>query len=93
MGLPNTGSLEFPWPGLDLEMTPSVSEALAVRADRAARFDDYLVSVSTADFTQPIDVLENGTNPLVECLFTVFEEEFWHNRYAARDLTQLEAAT
>jgi hypothetical protein len=93
MGLPNTGSLEFPWPGLDLEMTPSVSEALAVRADRAARFGDYLVLVSTADFTQPIDVLENGTNPLQECISTVFEEQFWHNRYAARDLTQLEAAT
>jgi hypothetical protein len=37
-------------------------------------------------------VLENGTNPLQECIYTVFEEKFWHNRYAQRDLTQLEAA-
>ena len=92
IGLPNSGSVDFPWPGLDYDLTPSVSEALAVRADRAARFRDYLSSVATTDFTRPIDVLENGTNPLHECICTVFEEEFWHNRYARRDLAQLEAA-
>ena len=35
MGLPNSGSVDFPWPGLDYDLSPSVSEALAVRADRA----------------------------------------------------------
>jgi hypothetical protein len=93
MGLTNTGSVDFPWPDLDDTLTPSVSEALAVRADRAARFRDYLATVTTTDFTRPIDVLENGTNPLQECIYTVFEEEFWHNRYAQRDLAELEAAT
>ena len=38
IGLPNTGSIDFPWPGLDHDLTPTVSEALAVRADRATRF-------------------------------------------------------
>ena len=93
IGLPNTGSLNFPWPGLDYDLTPSVSEALAVRADRATRFRDYLASIAAGDFTQPIDVLENGINPLQDCIWTVFEEEFWHNRYALRDLEQLEAST
>ena len=37
-------------------------------------------------------MLENGPNPVQECICTVFEEEFWHNRYALRDLAQLEAA-
>jgi hypothetical protein len=37
-------------------------------------------------------VPENGTNPLQECVYTVFEEEFWHNTYAMRDLIQLAAA-
>ena len=92
MGLPNSGSVDFPWPGLDYDLTPSLSEALAARADNATRFREYLESVSTADFTRPIEVLENGTNSLQECLYTVFEEEFWHNRYALRDLDQLEAA-
>jgi hypothetical protein len=90
MGLPNSGSVDFPWPGLDPGSVPTVSEALAARAERAARFRDYLASVSTSDFARPIDVLENGVNPLQECLYTVFEEEFWHNRYALRDLVQLE---
>ena len=45
IGLPNTGSVDFPWPDLDHDLTPSVSEALAVRADRAARFRDFLATV------------------------------------------------
>ena len=93
IGLPNTGSLDFPWPGLDYTLTPSFAEALAVRADRSARFRDYLVSVSAKEFARPVEVLENGTVPLQECIYTVFEEEFWHNRYALRDLALLEAAT
>lgn len=93
IGLPNTGSLDFPWPGLDYSLTPSVSDALAVRADRATRLRDYLAALAAADLDRPIDVLENGSNPLQECIYTVFEEEFWHNRYALRDLAQLETAT
>lgn len=92
IGLPNRGSVDFPWPGLDYGLTPSVSEVLAVRADRAGRFRDYLASVTPTELTRPIDVLENGSVPLHECIYTVFEEEFWHNRYALRDLVELEAA-
>jgi hypothetical protein len=92
IGLPNSGSVDFPWPGLDDGLQPSFSDVLAVRADRVARVRDFLATVETSDFARPIDVLENGTNPLDECLFTVFEEEFWHNRYALRDLALLEAS-
>jgi hypothetical protein len=92
IGLPNTGSLDFGWPNLDYGQTPSVAVALAVRAGRAAAFRDYAARLSTADFTRPIEVLENGTNPLQECIYTVLEEEFWHHRYALRDLEVLEAA-
>jgi DinB superfamily/Pentapeptide repeats (8 copies) len=92
IGLPNTGSMDFPWAGLDYDLAPSVSEALAVRADRARRFRDYLETIVATDFARTIDVLENGTNQLQECIYTVFEEEFWHDRYAQRDLAQLETA-
>ncbi|MBA3764545.1 MAG: DinB family protein [Actinobacteria bacterium] len=92
IGLPNRGSVDFPWPDLEYDLAPTVPEALAVRADRATRFGDYLGSVATTDLARPIDVLENGANPLHECIYTVFEEEFWHNRYALRDLALLEAA-
>ena len=90
IGLPNTGSTDFGWPGLDRGADPTIDEALAVRAERAARLRDYLGGVAPADLTRAVDVLENGTNPVSECLHTVFEEEFEHNRYAGRDLAQLE---
>ena len=93
IGLPNSGSADLPWPGLDDHLTPSVSEVLAVRAERGTRLRDYLASIAATDFTRPIEVRENGTNPLQECIYTVFEEEFWHNRYARRDLAQLETAS
>ena len=92
IGLPNTGSLDFPWPGLDLERRPSVADALAVHSDRATRLGASLESVQPADLGRLIEVLENGANPLRECIFTVFEEEFWHIRYARRDLAALGAA-
>jgi uncharacterized damage-inducible protein DinB len=89
IGMPNTGSIDFPWPGLQYDLAPSLSDVLAVRAGRAERFRDFLASVSTDDLARPVDVLENGTTPLLECIFTVFEEEFWHLRYAVRDLARL----
>ena len=91
MGLPNSGSVEFPWPGLDQDAAPTLAEALEVRADRASRLRDYLATITAADLAREVEVLENGTAPVQECMYTVFEEEFWHNRYAQRDLTELES--
>ncbi len=90
-GLPNSGSVDVPFPGLDYSLTPTSDEALAVLEDRSQRVRDYLVGVTASDFTTPVEILENGTNPIQECLFTVFEEAFWHNRYARRDLELLGA--
>jgi hypothetical protein len=90
MGLPNSGSADFGWPGLDRAANPTVGEALAVRAERAARFRDYLAGLTPDDLDRTVDVLENGPSPVRECVFTVFEEEFHHNRYADRDLAHFE---
>jgi hypothetical protein len=91
IGLPNTGSLDFPFPGIDLDQRPTLDEALAVHAERAALVRNYLATMSAEDLDRPVEVLENGTNPVRECLFTVFEETFWHVRYARRDLAVLAA--
>ena len=91
IGMPNSGSVDYPWPGLDYSSTPTLAEALDVRAARSARFRDFVAPVAEGDFERSIDVPENGPHPLVECLYTVFEEEFWHLRYATRDLATLEA--
>ena len=45
IGLPNSGSVDFPFPGLDRSLTPSVAEALEVRADRATRLRNHLPTV------------------------------------------------
>ena len=90
IGLPNAGSADFGWPGLDRAAHPTFDEVLAVRAERAKRLRDYLDGVTPADLTREVDVLENGTTPVNECLYTVFEEEFEHNRYAVRDLAHVE---
>ena len=92
MGLPNTGSRDFPWPGLQYDLEPSLDEALAVRADRLARFRDHLRTATPADLERSVDILENGPHPVLECVYTVFEEEFWHLRYSRRDLTTISAA-
>jgi hypothetical protein len=91
IGLPNSGSVDEPWPGIEQHAEPSISDALRSRADRAARVADFLDSLTIDEFSRSIDVLENGPHPLVECIYTVFEEPFWHNRYARRDLEILRA--
>jgi hypothetical protein len=89
IGLPNSGSIDAPWPGLDQSLAPTFAEALSVRSDRVRRFTDYLETVDPDEFTHHVVVLENGDEQLLHCLHTVFEEEFWHNRYARRDLELL----
>ncbi len=93
IGLPNSGSVDFPWPDVDQALQPSVAEALAARADRAERVADFLATMTAADLDRSVDILENGPHPLRECIYTVFEEPFWHNRYARRDLDRLLAST
>ena len=91
-GLPHSGPIEFPWPDLDREAAPSLSEVLAARADQAISLGDYLAAVTTDDLTRSVDVLENGPHLARDCISTVFEEEFWHHRYAERDLAKLETS-
>lgn len=91
IGLTNTGSIDFPFPGIDRASNPSLADAVAVRADRSARFAELLDASTPEGLERTVDVLENGPHPVRECIFTVFEEEFWHLRYARRDLATLGA--
>lgn len=89
MGLANTGSTDFPFPGIDRAAEPGFHEVLAVRAERSERLTQLLASSSVESLERSVDVLENGPHPVRECIVTVFEEEFWHLRYARRDLATL----
>lgn len=88
-GLANTGSASFEFPGLDPAAAPTLDEVLAARAERGATISEYLSGVTDGDLDRTVDVLENGPHTVRQCLTTVFEEEFWHLRYAHRDLATL----
>ena len=88
-GMPNTGSRDFPWPGLDLDADPPLDEVLAARTAQAERLRTYLADLTDEDVGRTVEVLENGTHQVHECIGTVFEESFWHLRYARRDLDRL----
>jgi len=88
--LPNSGSDGLDWPGRDRAADPTFAEALEVRAGRARRFGEFLSTVTSSELDRIVEVLENGPNPVRECVYTVLEEEFEHNRYALRDLAELE---
>ena len=92
VGLPNTGSADLDWPGLEADRQPSLEEVLAVRAEQSRRFDEHLATLTPDDLDRIVDVLENGPHPVRECVLTILEEGFWHLRYADRDLAHLEAA-
>lgn len=91
LGLPNSGSADLPWPGLDRSADPTLDEVLAVRADRADRLRAFVATITDVDLDRPVEVIENGTVAMLECFHTVFEEEFEHRRYALRDLALLDA--
>jgi hypothetical protein len=91
LGLPNSESADRDWPGLDRAAAPSFDEVIAVRSQSGERFAAYLRHVDDADLDRDADVVENGVHPVRECVYTIFEEEFEHLRYARRDLTALGA--
>ena len=92
IGLLDRGSADLPVPDLDREAMPSLSEVLEARADQASSLGDYLAAVNADDLTRSVDVLESGPHLVRDCIATVFEEEFWHHRYAVRDLAKLETS-
>jgi hypothetical protein len=89
IGLPNSGSVDFPWPGLDQSARPTFVEALAVYQSRVDAVRGWVESVTPDELERHVDVLENGDHAVRECLWVVFEEAFWHHRYAQRDLDSL----
>lgn len=93
IGQPNTGSVGFPWPGLDADHDPdpTLDEVLAVRRRQHEAFTAQVAAMSPSDLTGEAEVLENGTVPRSECYLVVLEEEFEHLRYARRDLAILTA--
>jgi hypothetical protein len=89
MGLPNTGSLDFPFPGIDVHADPSFEDAVAIWRVCSTGLVNYLADIEPESLNIEVDVLENGPHAVHDCVGVVFEEHFHHLRYATRDLDRL----
>jgi len=89
IGIPNSGSADFGWPGIDVTASATFDEAVAAWQDRSRQLRQYIDVVEPAALTATVDVLENGATPVLDCIGVVFEEHFQHLRYALRDLDRL----
>jgi DinB superfamily len=95
--------LSLPWdqmpdvPGIprDRSVRPSLAEIMEVRADRMAtvrRFVDELTEERLAGVTEPVDgpgFPVPRAYRVGEALDVVLTEEWWHHRFATRDLDML----
>jgi len=96
--------LSLPWdtmrptPGVpqDRDARPSLDEALALRHDAMAlvrrvvdTLTDEQLDTQTAPLVGPGWPPEGATFPVRECLSVVLNEEWWHRRFAERDLAAL----
>lgn len=74
---------------------PSLDEVLSVRAERSTRVRAYLADATDADLAirvAPPDPSGHpqGSHRVLDCFLVVLDEEWWHHRYATRDLAVLE---
>ncbi len=97
--------LDLPWdeaPAIagvphDRDVRPSLDEALALRNDRMAtvrRVVESLTDEQLTGFTEPVlapGFPESESFPVNEVLRVVLNEEWWHRRFAERDLDVLTA--
>jgi len=81
----------------DLAARPSLDEVLVLRADRMGTVREVFESLTDERLGQRTTPVEAPGYPASEsfdvsrCLRAILNEEWWHRRYAERDLTVLEA--
>lgn len=89
LGMPNPPLDEVPAELFDLEASPKLDEVLVVRRERMIRVAGALRTASGDELDQSVRSPNGGTTSVRACFHVVFREEWWHNRYAMRDLAVL----
>jgi hypothetical protein len=74
---------------LDLDAHPSLEEVLAVRADRTGSVDALVRDATDESLARVVASPNGGTTTVGDCIRVVIREEWWHHRYADRDLAAL----
>jgi hypothetical protein len=77
---------------------PELDDVMAVRAERSTRLRAWIDEASEADLDAVVSPPDPTGHPQGEfkvrsCFQVVLNEEWWHHRYATRDLAILEART
>ena len=91
LGQPHDSAEEGPADGLDPDARPTLDEVLAVRHEQRGRLADFLQTAVDADLSRTLASPNGGDTLVLHCIQVVLHEEWWHHRYAARDLSILEA--
>lgn len=74
---------------LDLDAHPTLDDVLEVRAERTDFVDDLVRDATDESLARAVDSPNGGATTVGDCIRVVFIEEWWHHRYAGRDLTVL----
>ena len=81
----------------DRDARPSLDEVLALRADRMATVRQVIVDLTDEDLSRETTPVPEVGYPASEaylvsrCVGAILNEEWWHRRFAERDLAVLES--
>jgi DinB superfamily/Pentapeptide repeats (8 copies) len=95
IGLPPSFVTDLEELGIDADAKPSLDETLAVRRDRMDRVRDHIGRLTPEELERTCPRNEVSGYPpdtnvrVIDCLWTVIDEEWAHHRYASRDLERL----
>lgn len=81
--------------GIDLDAQPGLAEVLQMRRDRQASVRRTLDTLTDASLHETRcapddDGHPSGEHTVLQCLHVLFNEEWYHRRYATRDLDLLD---
>jgi hypothetical protein len=91
LGMPNPPLDEVPEGVFELDAQPSFDEVLVVRRERMGRVAELVRGIDASELDRSVPSPNGGSTTVRGCLDVVFREEWWHNRYANRDLSILES--
>jgi DinB superfamily len=74
---------------LDLDASPTLDDVLAARTQRTGFVDTLVRDATDESLARLVDSPNGGTTTVGDCISVVLLEEWWHHRYADRDLAVL----
>jgi hypothetical protein len=93
LGYPYDGAPPAERAPLDLDARPTLDDVLEVRAERTGFVDTLVRDATDESLARVVDSPNGGTTTVGDCIRVVIFEEWWHHRYADRDLAILASRT